>query len=893
MLRANPQPRNCAQTHQSSSPQPAANYAAALTMPLFRLGGLAFLLFCASLGSAAPRAVIVVGLAAGELAERRLQETAGQLHRGFSARGLAESAIVTLGTTGVPVRRDAILQALVPTEVPAEETWIVLLGTGAAGRNGLPAFQVSGPRFTAEDLRTALSTLQGHKNVVVATSQSGGFLPPLAELANVDAVAATAASGELSEPRFGEAWAAALLVAPTADFATLAREATKRVQALYAGQGLAQLEHAAQWDAPTHQLVRLADKTASPASPAAATKPALVLPEASVADLALPPPTPNDGVTRLPATDESRRLVAAAHAQAAASEYAAVVLHAEDHVVVDAAGHSRYTHRAQTLVRTGEAIDQVASLRLPYEPPHKISRLRRARIIQPDGAQIVVEPPAQAPAAPGTDRRWGDATNGLIELPEVVTGSIVEIDCSIETSAEDQAGEFYQEWALIEAYPTLVREFRCTLPAGEKWHWFAPNLAPPTETKTASGARELTWALKDIAPAEPQIGDNPPRTWLPWVGVSATASWDDFAAWYRRIAGDAMTAGPLTTALAQTLRQQHPDRLGLIRAAYERVAALRYVAIELGVGGFRPRLPDQVLGRRFGDCKDKANLLATLLQTAGIAADFALVNRTDTTFVDFAGSQFNHALVRVPAAPDQGQPHEIWLDATDRLVSFGSIPYGDLGRPALILGERGKPVFATITAALEPPTLWLEEWHLAPATTGAPRRAHLVLTGEGTADELLRSSFAGLSPTGRAARLKTLLAAAHPALSVESVTATDAFDLRTAFRVEAELELVGPPLPAAAPPNWDSIFAAAHRDRPLLLKEGRPWTYRQILHTGTAAGPEATAATAAPVTVAGITFSRQQEGDRRVTEIRSPGGVIAPADYPALRATWFRFLTQP
>src|SRR5690606_26586289 len=251
-----------------------------------------------------------------------------------------------------------------------------------------------------------------------------------------------------------------------------------------------------------------------------------------------------------------------------------------------------------------------------------------------------------------------------------------------------------------------------THPAEERWRTFAPNLPPP-ETTTDDTTRTETWTLADIAAREPLPGDLPARTFTPWIGVSSLPDWDAFAAWYQRLAAGSDTIDSKVEALADEIAAAHPDRTGRIRAAYERVAALRYVAIELGVGAFRPRTPAQVWRQRYGDCKDKANLLVAILRRLDIPAEFALVNRFGVTFTEFPGWQFNHALARVPAAPEAGQPHDLWLDSTDRLVPFGIIAPGNLGRQALVFSAGFESaVFHKITGEQEPESRWVEQWEI-------------------------------------------------------------------------------------------------------------------------------------------------------------------------------------
>ena len=55
------------------------------------------------------------------------------------------------------------------------------------------------------------------------------------------------------------------------------------------------------------------------------------------------------------------------------------------------------------------------------------------------------------------------------------------------------------------------------------------------------------------------------------------------------------------------------------RAIYDWVAnRTRYVGLEFGLSAFRPHTATEVHDKRYGDCKDKANLLITMLGLAGI-----------------------------------------------------------------------------------------------------------------------------------------------------------------------------------------------------------------------------------------------------------------------------------
>ena len=265
-------------------------------------------------------------------------------------------------------------------------------------------------------------------------------------------------------------------------------------------------------------------------------------------------------------------------------------------------------------------------------------------------------------------------------------------------------------------------------------------------------------------------------------------------------------------------------RLEKIRKAYEFVSALRYVAIEFGVNGIRPRTPAVVLQNRYGDCKDKANLLIALLANMGIDGQFVLLNRFSSTDVDFPSWQFNHAIAYVPKAPDAGQPDDLWLDTTDSTAPFPTLSPGDIGRNALVF-DKDSGQFLTVTAPGKEVTEVIEEhWKFKaidqnrgrsstahcrkhgpawPSTTCAARCADaLPVTGTSSCKQNWRDSLpnADFSKLESNARRRSLDSHAPRCASQHLPSLRPS--PRTGFDVAA-------------------YFAPPERDRPLLINNGQ------------------------------------------------------------------------
>lgn len=857
------------------------------------LFGLGFCLLAAAQVFGAPRAVVVVGLTTSETQAVRLRSQAATVRTGLIARGLTPENIHLLGQeTQAPVRREAILQALNTGAAAAEEIWLVLLGTVAPSRDGVAAFQISGPRLTSADLATALTALPGKKYVFVGAAGGEGFLPSLLPLREVEAVAATSGGREINEPRFPQFWADLLVEKPQTPFLELAREASKRVAAYYAENSLALGEHACAIDPTQRRLVEAPFAPGVFAAPESTQSAAgsSSSAERNVADIEIPKFTGDLEIERKAPTPESQQLLAETVALAKGSEHAALVIAEKVEITVGRNFSTQEKWRKRILVRTAEAIDDVATLVLPSSPPFLAMNLVAARVVLPGGEQILVNPRAasaraskarEEQKAPGEKSPSGPP---IIELPEVVAGCLVDVEWTVERRSAAHIPEYYQEWPFVGTYPVVACSVRLTLPAEERWRFFAHALPKEAKNESDGGQRTLVWELRDLPARSFVAGDLPRRATAPWLGVSSLPSWENFAEWYRRLASGADEVGPAVKELAAQIGRDHTGRMPRIRAAFERVTALRYVAIEVGVGGFRPRTPEQVWQQRYGDCKDKANLLVAVLRLLGIEADFVLVNRGEVTFTDFPGWQFNHAIAYVPAAPADGLTGDLWLDSTDRLVPFGVIAPGDLGREALVFPKNGAANFMKILATQEPPSEWKEIWKLSPGLSGINQVGSLTLSASGAADTMLRRMFSELTPTQRMARLQEWIGV--PALTIESISVGDAYDLAHEYRVESKVRVASPEQLPVRPPELGRIFQMANRFGPFQISEGRATRYVQQISWGADAESYSSDDRRE---VAGFAFRRAEGPGGRCCEVSTPAGLIAPEAYAEVRQAWQDF----
>jgi hypothetical protein len=160
---------------------------------------------------------------------------------------------------------------------------------------------------------------------------------------------------------------------------------------------------------------------------------------------------------------------------------------------------------------------------------------------------------------------------------------------------------------------------------------------------------------------------------------------------------------------------------------------IRYVAIELGIGGVQPHPAAEVFGHQYGDCKDKATLLSAMLHELGIESHYVVINTErgavgpDTpAHID----AFNHAILAIQLPEGVSDPSLIatqkhpklgtilFFDPTDRMTPFGGLRGALQANYGLLVTPDGGEL---VRLPL-----------LSPAMNGIHRSAKLSLSGTGT-----------------------------------------------------------------------------------------------------------------------------------------------------------------
>jgi len=285
-----------------------------------------------------------------------------------------------------------------------------------------------------------------------------------------------------------------------------------------------------------------------------------------------------------------------------------------------------------------------------------------------------------------------DVKYKMLRIPASDPGNIV----GYEFEVEEHPLVLQDGWAFQESVPVRESHYSLQLPPG--WEYKASFLNYPETKATQSGNGQWQWAVSDVKAVKKEE-DMPPMqgllgqmiiSFFPPSGQTANgfSNWSQMGNWYRGITAGRFDASPEIKQKVASLTASDPSRLSKIRTLAQFVQSdIRYVAIELGIGGWQPHSASEVFTHRYGDCKDKATLLAAMLHEIGVESYYVPINtnRGSVTPDTPANLGFNHVIlaIKVPEGvpetslvamlnhPKMGKI--LFFDPTNEYTPFGQI----------------------------------------------------------------------------------------------------------------------------------------------------------------------------------------------------------------------------
>ncbi len=216
------------------------------------------------------------------------------------------------------------------------------------------------------------------------------------------------------------------------------------------------------------------------------------------------------------------------------------------------------------------------------------------------------------------------------------------------------------------------------------------------------------WEVKDLKAfrTEKHVGST--DNYLPQVVLAPNkfqldeyegdmTSWKNFGDWYKKICLK-------TSALPEERKLFYIDLVKDAKTDTDKAKILynylqnnmRYVSIQLGIGGLKPFSASFVDNKKYGDCKALSNYLKSALEAVGVRSNMVIIEggmQPGIVLDDFPAQSFNHVILNIPQQKDT-----IWLECTSTTLPFAELGPFTENRKALMVTEDGGVLVNTPTS---------------------------------------------------------------------------------------------------------------------------------------------------------------------------------------------------
>jgi hypothetical protein len=286
-----------------------------------------------------------------------------------------------------------------------------------------------------------------------------------------------------------------------------------------------------------------------------------------------------------------------------------------------------------------------------------------------------------------------DVKEKVLQIPAPDVGNVV----GYEYEEDEQPLVLQDVWDFQREIPVRETHYSLQLPVG--WGYKAYWINYP-ETKPTESGTQLQWTVGDVKGIR-QEAEMPPLngvsgrmvvSFFPQGGALTRGftNWQEMGAWYGGLTSGRRDASPQIKQQVATLTSASSTPLDKMKALAQFTQHdVRYVSIQLGIGGFQPHPAADIFVHRYGDCKDKATLMSSMLSQIGIDSYYVVINVERGAVVPEMPANiaaFNHVILAIKLPPNVASPS---LTATVQHPRLGTLLYFDPTNELTPFGEIG------------------------------------------------------------------------------------------------------------------------------------------------------------------------------------------------------------
>ena len=369
-----------------------------------------------------------------------------------------------------------------------------------------------------------------------------------------------------------------------------------------------------------------------------------------------------------------------------------------------------------------------------------------------------------------------DVKEKVIQIPAPDPGNIV----GYEYDLEERPLVLQEAWSFQKETPVRESHYSLQLPAG--WEYKASFLNYAQVKPTQIGNNQWQWTVSDVKGIREEA-EMPPMSgvaggmvvsFFPPGGAldKGFGTWREMGAWYRGLTEGRLDASPELKQKVSALTASLPATLDKMRVLATFVQHdIRYVAIELGIGGMQPHPASDVFVRRYGDCKDKATLMNSMLRQIGVDSYYVVINSERGSVAAETPANvdaFDHVIIAIKL----GDEKDPLLIATMQHPKLGRILFFDPTNELIPFGQIGGYLQANYGLLVTPDGGELVELPKQPAAMNSIRRtAKLTLDPTGKLQGQVEEVRLGDRASSERWRLRTMTKDSDRIQPIESLLA--------------------------------------------------------------------------------------------------------------------------
>lgn len=290
---------------------------------------------------------------------------------------------------------------------------------------------------------------------------------------------------------------------------------------------------------------------------------------------------------------------------------------------------------------------------------------------------------------------YSDARVYAFEVPLEKKGSETEV--FLEKTITDP--KYFTTIYFNENLPIENKKVEIVIPAWMKVSFHEMNmtgvqLQRSDVTDARKNTRTITYSFHNLKARKQHPGMPGPSYVYPHLLVQAqeanleSGTVDYFSSvadqykWYRSLVKDLKTTSPVLQAKSLEIIGNAVTPIDKMKKVLHWVQDnIRYIAFENGIAGFKPMDAEEVLTKKYGDCKGMANLTRCLLKAVGIDARLCWLG-TNYIAYDYSTPSLSVDNHMICAVKLDGKTY--FLDGTESYIGFDELAQRIQGRQVLI-----------------------------------------------------------------------------------------------------------------------------------------------------------------------------------------------------------------